>query len=53
MNILIIGGGLCGLATALALRQAGHDVGVFERAPELKEVCTMFPSFPPCQSHRD
>lgn len=43
MNILIIGGGLCGLATALALRQAGHNVRVFERAPELKEVCAMFP----------
>ena len=36
--ILIIGGGLAGLATAIALRLANHEAIVFERAPELKEV---------------
>lgn len=35
---LVIGGGIGGLATALGLRQAGYQVEVFERAPELKEV---------------
>jgi 2-polyprenyl-6-methoxyphenol hydroxylase-like FAD-dependent oxidoreductase len=35
---LVIGGGIGGLATAVALRRAGWAVEVFERAPELKEV---------------
>lgn len=30
-NVLIIGGGITGIATALALRRAGFDVAVFER----------------------
>ena len=37
-KITIIGGGIGGLTTAIALRQAGLDVEVYERAPELKEV---------------
>ena len=36
--MLVIGGGIGGLATAVALRRAGWDVEVFERAPELGEV---------------
>jgi flavin-dependent dehydrogenase len=35
---LIIGGGIGGLATAIALREAGRVVLVFERAPEFREV---------------
>jgi 2-polyprenyl-6-methoxyphenol hydroxylase-like FAD-dependent oxidoreductase len=35
---LIIGAGIGGLAAAVALRQAGYAVRVFERAQELKEV---------------
>ena len=35
---LIIGAGIGGLAAAIALRQAGYAVRVFERAQELKEV---------------
>jgi 2-polyprenyl-6-methoxyphenol hydroxylase-like FAD-dependent oxidoreductase len=35
---LIVGGGIGGLAAALALRQAGLDVAVFERAPAITEV---------------
>ena len=31
MNILIIGGGICGLGTALLLARDGHDVTVLER----------------------
>ncbi len=37
-RIGIIGGGIGGLTAALALLRAGHDVTVFEQAPELFEV---------------
>src|SRR5512144_217732 len=35
---LIIGAGIGGLTSAIALRRAKFDVEVFERAPDLKEV---------------
>src|SRR5438445_580909 len=38
MRIAIIGGGIGGLTTALALRQFGFEPEVFEQAPELLEV---------------
>jgi salicylate hydroxylase len=37
-NIAIVGGGIGGLAAALALLRAGLHVDVYEQAPELKEV---------------
>jgi len=37
-NLGIIGGGIGGVAAALALHQAGIDSVVYERAPELREV---------------
>jgi len=37
-KVLIVGAGIGGLAAAVALRQAGADVTVFERAPELQPV---------------
>ena len=37
-RILIIGAGIGGLTAAIALRQAGVHVEVFERAAELKEI---------------
>lgn len=37
-TVLIIGGGIGGLTTAIALRDAGFSVQVCERAPELREV---------------
>ena len=36
--ILIIGGGIGGLTAAIALREAGFPVAVYERAPEMREV---------------
>jgi salicylate hydroxylase len=38
MRVLIAGGGIGGLAAALALLKKGCDVEVYEQAPELKEV---------------
>ncbi|WP_400191801.1 FAD-dependent monooxygenase [Hymenobacter sp. B81] len=38
MHFLIIGGGIGGLTTALALRQQGHHAQVFEAAAELREI---------------
>jgi salicylate hydroxylase len=37
-KVLVIGGGIGGLALALALIRSGIDVTVYEAAPELKEV---------------
>jgi 2-polyprenyl-6-methoxyphenol hydroxylase-like FAD-dependent oxidoreductase len=37
-RVLIIGGGIGGLTAALALRQVGFNVAVFERASELAEI---------------
>jgi 2-polyprenyl-6-methoxyphenol hydroxylase-like FAD-dependent oxidoreductase len=38
LKILVVGGGIGGLATAAALRADGHGVEVFERASALAEV---------------
>ena len=38
MSVLIIGGGIGGLAAAVALRRVGIAAHVFERAPEIHEV---------------
>jgi salicylate hydroxylase len=37
-NIAIVGGGIGGLAAALALLRRGIDVDVYEQAPELREL---------------
>src|SRR6218665_2993579 len=37
-SIAVVGGGLGGLATTIALSRAGFHVDVFERAPQLGEV---------------
>lgn len=38
MNVLIVGGGITGLTTALALNKVGINVKVYERANEFKAV---------------
>lgn len=38
LNILIAGGGICGLSCAVALRRSGHDVRILERSQFSKEV---------------
>lgn len=38
MNISIVGGGIAGLATAIAFKKAGIKVTVFEAAPAIKSV---------------
>ncbi|MBJ7602766.1 MAG: FAD-dependent monooxygenase [Candidatus Dormibacteraeota bacterium] len=38
MEVLVVGGGIGGLATGIALRQAGHEVRVLERAAKIAEV---------------
>ena len=38
MKIIIIGGGLSGLACALSCKQQGLEVTLLEQAPEIVEV---------------
>jgi 2-polyprenyl-6-methoxyphenol hydroxylase-like FAD-dependent oxidoreductase len=38
VKALVSGAGIAGLATGIALRQAGHEVEIFERARELREI---------------
>jgi 2-polyprenyl-6-methoxyphenol hydroxylase-like FAD-dependent oxidoreductase len=38
MKAIVVGGGIGGLSAAIALRQAGLDVSVYEQAPEAREV---------------
>jgi 2-polyprenyl-6-methoxyphenol hydroxylase-like FAD-dependent oxidoreductase len=37
-GVIVVGGGIGGLSAAIALRRAGVDAQVYERAPELREV---------------
>ncbi|GAQ05203.1 6-hydroxynicotinate 3-monooxygenase [Aspergillus lentulus] len=38
MKVIIVGGGIAGLAAAIGLRRAGHKVQIFERSSFLREV---------------
>ena len=46
MHVAIIGAGLAGLTTAKVLLQAGHDVEVFDRAPDLGGVWSRTRRYP-------
>lgn len=37
LEVIIVGGGIAGLATAIAFAQHGHQVAVFERRTDQKE----------------
>jgi 2-polyprenyl-6-methoxyphenol hydroxylase-like FAD-dependent oxidoreductase len=38
LNIVIVGGGLAGLAAAISLRQNGHHVEIFEQSRFANEI---------------
>ena len=38
MRALVVGAGIAGLATGIALRQAGLEVEILERSPQLREI---------------
>ena len=38
VKVVVAGAGIAGLASAIAIRQAGHDVEVIERSPVLEDV---------------
>jgi 2-polyprenyl-6-methoxyphenol hydroxylase-like FAD-dependent oxidoreductase len=38
VRAIVVGGGIGGLTTAIALRRIGVEVVVFERADELREI---------------
>jgi len=43
MQIVIIGGGIGGLACAIGLRNGGHEVTVLEKVPVMAEACSIIP----------
>ncbi|KAI0967467.1 hypothetical protein F4678DRAFT_445568 [Xylaria arbuscula] len=45
-SVLVVGCGLSGLASALAIVQAGHRVTVFERSVELSVLASSCPQMP-------
>ena len=45
-SVIVVGGGLAGLATAAALASAGFDIELFEARPFLGGRATSFPASP-------
>jgi 2-polyprenyl-6-methoxyphenol hydroxylase-like FAD-dependent oxidoreductase len=41
MQIIVIGGGIGGLACAIGLKNGGHEVTVLEKVPVMAEVWTI------------
>jgi 2-polyprenyl-6-methoxyphenol hydroxylase-like FAD-dependent oxidoreductase len=47
LKVIVVGAGLGGLACAIESRRKGHDVTVFENAPEIMRIGdTLVPSLP-------
>ncbi len=46
MRVAIIGAGVAGLATAKVLRQAGHEVVVFDKTPDVGGVWSRTRRYP-------
>ncbi len=46
MRVAIIGAGVAGLATAKVLRQAGHEVVVYDKAPDVGGVWSSTRRYP-------
>ncbi|WP_179403933.1 FAD-dependent monooxygenase [Burkholderia guangdongensis] len=38
LKIAIVGGGIAGLVTAAALRDSGHEIGIYEQADQFREI---------------
>lgn len=38
LKIIVVGGGVCGLSSAIALRRAGHEVTVYEKYPKTDDA---------------
>ena len=45
LDVIVVGAGLSGLATAISTSLSGHSVTVFESAKELQEVLTSSPPY--------
>ena len=41
MHVVIVGAGLGGLAAAIGIAKAGHQIIIFEQAGALGEVCVI------------
>lgn len=41
LDVIVVGAGISGLATAISTALSGHNVTVFESAKELLEVCLL------------
>jgi 2-polyprenyl-6-methoxyphenol hydroxylase-like FAD-dependent oxidoreductase len=46
-RVAVIGGGPAGMATALSVHQAGHDVVIFERYAEARPAGNILNLWPP------
>lgn len=53
LDIIVVGAGISGLASAISSALSGHNVTVFESAKELLEVSTVLADITPSQNKGD